>query len=289
MNRLFMVFIFSIFSISLFFSCDMPDPYEIEIQKNIYWYSFTDDSFEPIPINPSVLSSEITNEILEVYLTETNKNYGWNLTIDEVGIEKYYGTYSECIAVILFNKYIVPREEEVYIKYELEIVVDGVSFLYGPVIGGTIEIYDNGKLYSMQEAYDKGLLKREDLKNIAYYQNEGFILPERTDKSPIEEKILWSGNINEDFDDRTLLIVTDKNYNSWRFLASDFTDVNVVTVQSLMVQRLMRYPNYDSGDIISIGIGNPGKKNVIDAIRKLEKLDFIKWAGPNHVMYFASD
>jgi hypothetical protein len=104
----------------------------------------------------------------------------------------------------------------------------------------------------------------------------------------LETKIIWSGNISEDFDDKTILIITDKNYTSWRFLASDFFDVNVKCVQSLMVQRLMKYPNYGFGDIIKIEIGNPGKQNVIDAIKNLEKLDFIKYAGPNYFAYPAS-
>jgi hypothetical protein len=79
----------------------------------------------------------------------------------------------------------------------------------------------------------------------------------------------------------------DKNYTSWRIFASDFTGVDIAQVYSLMVQRLMRYPvnNNDWNDIIGIEIGNPGKQNVVNAIRKLEKLDFIKHAGPNHYMY----
>jgi hypothetical protein len=127
-----------------------------------------------MPKTPAVLSSEAENEILGVYLAEVNNQYDWNLTADEVWIEKYYGIYNGCIAVILSNKYLIPGDG-VYINYELEIVVSSVSFLYGGNIGAKIVIYENGKLYDIQESYDKGMLTKEDLKSIAYYQNEGYI------------------------------------------------------------------------------------------------------------------
>jgi hypothetical protein len=195
------------------------------------------------------------------------------------------------VAVLLLNTGFVPRDGG-YINDELEIVVAGVSFLYGPIIGDPVVIYKNGILYDMQEAYDKGLLARENLKSIAYYQNEGFILPQRTPKIPLEEKIIWGGDISQGFDDKTLLILMDKNYTSWRFFANDFLGVNVKYVRSLGVKRLLnsQYPltNDDFNDILEIGIGNPGKQNVINAIKNLEKLDFIKYAGPNYIMYLAS-
>ena len=292
-NRLLMIFFIGFISICLFLSCNIVDPNsdstkKIESQRISYWYSFMDTEFVPTSKIPAILSSEVENEILGIYLNEINSEFGWNLTIDDVWVENYYGIYNDSVAVLLYNDYQVPGEG-VYINNELEIVVDTVSFLYGPLTGSTIVIYNNGKIYNLRDAYDKELLDKNDLKNIAYYQNEGFILPEREIKKPLEKKIIWEGNISNDFDDRTVIIIADKNYSSWRLFADDFTGVDVIKVRSLMVRRLMKYPGDNFGDIISIEIGNIGKQNVVDAIRKLEKLDFIKCAEPNYIMYPADD
>jgi len=238
-------------------------------------------NFVPTPRVPL----DIDTEILQVYLAELNFKYDWNLTLDDVWIENYYGAYNGCVAVLPYNIHIVPGEG-VYINDELEVVVGGVSFFYGPLIHAEIVVYKDGIIYGLQEAYDYDFLTNDDLENIAYYQNEGITFPKRTARTPRDGKIVWNGSINDAFDDRTILIVIDGNFTGLRFYAGDFTGIDVVRVRALSVLRLMApWANLDSAtwrDIISIEIGNPGKQNVINAIRRLENFDFVMAAGPNH-------
>ena len=249
---------------------------------------FTRSPNPPSPKNPAVLSQEMENEILQVYLAERNENSGWDLTLEDVWIERFYGFFNDCAAVLLYNKYLVPPQG-VYINNELEIVVGGVSFFYGPITGAQIVVYKEGKLYGLRDAYAGNLLTQDDLENIAWYQSEGMVFPERSSKHPVDKKEIWNGNISQDFDDRTILLLMDKNYTSWRFYASDFAGVDVVEVRSLSVLRLMSPSALidlkDFRDILAIEIGNPGKQNVINAIRKLEKLGFVQYAGPNYIAY----
>lgn len=256
--------------------------------------TLSNPEFVPKSLNPEDFSHETQNDIKELYLLERNKEFdgAYKLTIDEVWIEKYLGTYGGSHAVLLYNKNIVPGEG-IYIYNEMEVVIDGVSFFYDGSVSVAALIYNNGAFYSLQNAYDDGLLKKDDLKSIAYYQNKETIFPEREHKKPLDEKKIWNGNIDQNFDDITIIMVIDKNYTDWRFYASDFKNVNVVSVRSLMVLRLMNpnagVNNKDFHDIISIEIGNPGKQNVIDAIRELEKLEFVMSAEPNYLYQCVDD
>lgn len=240
--------------------------------------------FQPTPENSMNLTPEIENEILQVYLSKTNEKSGFDLTLEDVWIERFHGFYKHYAAVLLFNKYTIPQG---YVNDELEVVVGGVSFFYGPIISAQIVLYKEGIFYGLREAYRDNLLSKADLENIAYLQNEGVVFPERTRRSPTDEKIIWDGDINQDFNDTTVLVVMDKNYSSWRFYASDFIGVNIAAVRSLSVLRLMsesalvNRENYH--DILAIEIGNPGKQNVVNAIRELEKLDFVMSAGPDYM------
>ena len=238
-------------------------------------------------INPNDLV-DVEHKIKQAYFEEKSTLSGWNLTVDDVWIEDFYGVYNGYFAVLMFDSYIAPKEGG-YINNEMEIVIDGVSFFYGPITSAEITLYKDSAFYSLRDVYNDGLLTKDDLNSIAYYQNEGMVFPVRTSKIPTGIKTIWDGNINDNFDDRNILIVIDKNYTNWRFYASDFKMVDVVKVQSLSVLRLMsRGALIDISnwrDIWCIEIGNPGKQNVINAIRELEKLPFIEYAGPNHFGY----
>ena len=237
-----------------------------------------------VPIKPVTIKNPtdlvgLEDEIKQAYFDEKSRQSGWDLTIDDVWIEKFCGVYNGYAAVLMFNTYIVSG-----VKSELEVVIDGVSFFYGPVTGAEVMLYKNSAFYDLQEAYEDGLLTDDDLKSIAYYQNEDVIFPGRTPKTPADGKTIWGGNTDQDFDDRNIFVRMDRNYNDWRFYAVDFEGVDVVRVRSLSVLRLStRIPffNYDDWrDILSIQIANPGKQNVFDAVRELEKLPFIEHAAP---------
>ena len=105
-------------------------------------------------------------------------------------------------------------------------------------------------------------------------QKEGIVL---------EEKIIWNGTISDEFDDETILITIDKNFKAIRFEADDFVGVNVAEIarlSSIKFDEAESWPE-DFTVIYTIKIGNKGKQNLINAIRELEKLDFIRSASPN--------
>ena len=76
-------------------------------------------------------------------------------------IRYYYGTYDGSIAV-MFNGQAVTTARKYYI--------DDIMFFYRD--SHTIKIWDKGVFYELQEAYDLGLLDREDLESIAFYLNK---------------------------------------------------------------------------------------------------------------------
>ncbi|MCL2138027.1 MAG: hypothetical protein FWH41_00670 [Treponema sp.] len=81
-----------------------------------------------------------------------------NYTVEKVLITGYYGTYNNCVAV-MFND---PAWHIVSV-----VIIEGLVFGYSD--SNTIKIWDKGDYYEIQEAFDAGVLGREDLENLAYY------------------------------------------------------------------------------------------------------------------------
>ena len=72
---------------------------------------------------------------------------------------KCYGFYNGCVPM-LFEGYalsyagVITREE-----------IAGIIFEYGS--SNTIQVWKDGKIYTLQEAYDQGFLSKQDIKTIA--------------------------------------------------------------------------------------------------------------------------
>lgn len=95
-----------------------------------------------------------------------------DLTIDDIWIETYYGTYGR------YSKYssddntgliavMVDFKDSGYTCEEREIVIAEILFHYNS--GNSIIVWSPTPrtFYTLQEAYDQGLLTREDLSTIA--------------------------------------------------------------------------------------------------------------------------
>jgi len=121
------------------------------------------DTFAPKPKDPVELSAEQENRIKEDWMVFRGyTDYPDRYSIEEIQIDEYYGTYNGCIAVMIYG----------YGPYDflgLTVTVAGVEFYYGD--GHRIGAWHDGSFYSLDSAYEKGLLTKEDLRNIAYYQN----------------------------------------------------------------------------------------------------------------------
>lgn len=198
-------------------------------------------------------------QIKEAYLKRQDNN-PYAKTIDDITIIKNYGTYNECTAVMMTANGIGYTQaiEQVYIGQ--------VYFCYND--GNSIIAYKDGEFSSLQDAFDRNWLSKDDLSTIAAEHN-GFVP---------EEKIYWNGDINENFDDETIIVVIDKNFTDSEFSIYDFRIHNIVSAAYLTSN-----PNGDNfRHIMALKIANKGKQNVIDTIRAIEYLVFVKYVGPNY-------
>ena len=142
----------------------------------VYNEEIMSESYEPTPKTPSVLS--ITTELkikitaTEIFNEEHNRNYA---EADGFTITEYCGTYGDCVAVMMEDKY-SGTTGAVWTD-----TITGINIFYNS--GREIKIWRGikqadkeesvGVLYTLQEAYENGWLTQEDLLSIAYYHNGG--------------------------------------------------------------------------------------------------------------------
>lgn len=94
-----------------------------DLQDIAYYMGCAGDTdYSPTPKNPEKLDSETELKIKFLYLTELQNEFP-KATIDDVGIDFYYGTYGSCIAVRLFNEIVM---YDLY--FEDEYVIGDVTF-----------------------------------------------------------------------------------------------------------------------------------------------------------------
>ena len=143
----------------------------------------TSTAYAPVPKNPAVLSAEQEIRIkqdwlvytfgsLEEYTGRYNPSYYPTLedyladySVDKVSIDNYYGTYNGCVPVM------IDHESLRYLAELWNMTVAGITFYFAG--GQGIDVWYNGDFYSLESAYAQGLLTKDDLRNIAYYQNGG--------------------------------------------------------------------------------------------------------------------
>ena len=94
-------------------------------------------------------------QIRKDYLRDLNDK---NISLSDVYIYSYFGTYGDSVAVKMALKSRVPPP-----KIDT-IVVEGFEFEFNT--GLHIVIWNNRKFYSLQAAFDKGFLTLENLKTI---------------------------------------------------------------------------------------------------------------------------
>lgn len=97
------------------------------------------------------LTDEIKKEIKESYL----ERYEIEGTYEDIWLMRYYGKFDNSYAVILSDKYIEEIPEE---RVTEKVAGMPIVYLFKDAY---IHIYNKGKLYRLQEAYDKGLIDEE--------------------------------------------------------------------------------------------------------------------------------
>lgn len=100
-----------------------------------------------------------------------------------------------------------------------------------------------------------------------------------------EPKEYWTGTIDDNFSDDRVLVCMRKTTTFPELELHHFELDNAESLEYLMLRPPEDYEN-PSGytQIAVITLKEHGKDKVVDAIKHLEKLPFIKLASPNHIM-----
>ena len=114
----------------------------------------------PRPKDPATLSTVIENQIEEDWL---NKDPEYWSPGHEVTRINYYGTYNDWIAVKIYDNFSDGP------TMSLVQNVDGIVFGFNII--STIHMWKSGDFLRFHEAYEQGLITRENLMDIAYYHH----------------------------------------------------------------------------------------------------------------------
>ncbi|MCL1811667.1 MAG: hypothetical protein FWG41_05580 [Methanomassiliicoccaceae archaeon] len=107
---------------------------------------------------PEPLNSEMEMKIKQDYFNQITKIKFPEATIDNVGINKYYGTYNGSVVVKM-------SDLTGHLIMMISETVGGITINY-PDTNKAL-VWKDGNFYSMQEAYDLGLLCKDDLREIS--------------------------------------------------------------------------------------------------------------------------
>lgn len=140
------------------------------ILLGILMFSILSSSCEKeIKFTMEELTNEIKKDIKESYL----ERYKIDGTYEDIWMMKYYGKYDKSYAVVLSETYI-DEDDDIYVIEE----VAGFSIVYN-FEGAYIHVYNNGNLYRLQEAYDKGLIDEDSIIKIMSLHSESYYIYEK--------------------------------------------------------------------------------------------------------------
>lgn len=107
------------------------------------------------------LSEEMILKMKEDYIKEVAETAD---SVDDLWIRYYYGKYGDSYA------FVISESGLAYADAEWGEKVAGITIIY-PSMGPYIHMYNNGKFYRLQEAYDKGLMNEESLTKLIEVKN----------------------------------------------------------------------------------------------------------------------
>ena len=112
---------------------------------------------------PVPLSAETEMKIKQDYLDFRTKVYHPDATVDDVTIDTYYGTYGSCVAVMMTDAFSDYTDAIPIETYE---TIGGIWIIYNS--SNEILIWEDGSFHRLQEAFDSGLLTRDNLREIEF-------------------------------------------------------------------------------------------------------------------------
>ena len=123
--------------------------------------------YTPRPKDPETLSADTEEKIKADYVAWEKKKIFKNpnvVDVSDVIIEDYYGTYNggEVLNISISGS--------VYLTVVTEENIAGYNIWFPS--NGEIYFHKNAKFYSLEDAYAKGLLTKQDIRDIKWYLND---------------------------------------------------------------------------------------------------------------------
>lgn len=123
----------------------------------------------------------------------------------------------------------------------------------------------------------------DDIMGIETSENEDDIILKHFDLS--DPKIYWDGRIDIEFHENIVNIIMRKTDTYPKLELHDFGLSNAESIEYIFLEPNLGTVTENFRQILRIRLKEPGKENVIEAIRHLESLDFIRYAGPLYICF----
>lgn len=109
-------------------------------------------------------------------------------------------------------------------------------------------------------------------------------------ENPKDKKVACTATLNDNFTDDTVIVVVNntnslngKNINLKTFGTNTFDELEEFKIDADELDNYEYINAEEYRRIIYLKLKNPGKENVLSAIKKLEKLDWVESAEPNYI------
>jgi len=171
-------------------------------------------------------------------------------SVSGVRIKEYYGTYNDCVVVIISH-----NEPPAPIYLDVDVIIGETLFRYN-LFSFWMVVWKEGKFYELKEAYDQGLLTNDDLKSVAdYYYGD------RAEEMNLEYNagLLWDINFAirssfctdfEPYFPQEFSIESVKYYGSYKYfdLRKNIMDRIIVSSANDHVAVMITVEDYDYTD-----------------------------------------
>lgn len=124
----------------------------------------TTSQYIPRPITPAKLSADAEKKIIEDYFAELERIIPQDCPeLSRISVENYYGTYSGGEVVYMRCPYFL------YSCALRDVEVAGYVLTF--MDGQPLYFHKNGEFYTIKEAYENGLITKQDVCDIKYNAN----------------------------------------------------------------------------------------------------------------------
>ena len=127
---------------------------------------------KPVFRNHEGLSEQLERQIRQDYLDDLrSRGNGSDYTINDVLIAGYYGTYNDCVIVMMsINNRNQPFNPMLFIH---RVIADTLFHAWPIEENQGIRVWRARRFFNLNDAYNMGILTFDDIRSIAYIYNNG--------------------------------------------------------------------------------------------------------------------